>query len=341
MSTLVAPRCIGLGAALALIVTALVQGYRSPHARAGDEPQSGQSTAPPIPAGRLPFSAAITRSLKMQHDRMINLASALVDDPQETGDVPSMLAYQQLKLKSAEADSQNARLEREVAQSALKEFQDSTYPQELAEAEGALKLAQRDFERTRGIVEVAKDRLAKIKKVSRGSPADIAIEFEFADRVVVAELTRKKAEFSLEQAEAKRKVLVGFDKAKREKELRAGVARAIAVELQKRATLELETAKLKRSEQTNRNGEPSRPHRKSPNPLSARALALLDRALLIEEKLRAALERLTGTEKPSEPLANELQGLMNQLQALLDQAENARSAADFDTLKPRIHAYAN
>src|SRR5260370_41179860 len=65
---------------------------------------------------------------------------------------------------------------------------------------------------------------------------------------VSEELNLKKAKFTLEQAQSKRKVLVDFTRGKTIKELRSEVEKARSDELAKKATWELENSKEKKLE---------------------------------------------------------------------------------------------
>jgi len=309
--------------------------------RAGDDGPSGQKVQAPDPANQSGFAAEIKRALTRLHDRMIDLANQLIGSPDVPEDLEGQRAIQQIKIESAKANLQNAQLKREVAQIAVNEYEQGIFVQEKAIAEEELKLARSDLEKARQQIQQAKDRLVQIKQGSKGSTADIANEFRFSDQVVIAQLGEKRAGFAIEQAESKLKVLLEFTKDQRVKELRSEVEKARSVELAKQAEWEIEKSKVtwlqaasKRLERIAREGQ-------ARNLLDRQALASLDRAIPVEERLRIKLEQLTKNGKPDDPLRQEIEDLMNQLQALVDQAEIARSAAQFDRLKTRIHRAAN
>ena len=59
-----------------------------------------------------------------------------------------------------------------------------------------------------------------------------------------------------------------------------------------------------------------------------RILALLDRAIPLEEQVRAKLFHLTKNSKADQALLEEIDDLTNQLQALVIQAENEQARAE-------------
>jgi len=310
-------------------------------ARGGDDPRAGQKVRAVDPASESGFAAEIRRTLKNQHDRMIDLANQLVGTADGPEDLEGQLAIQQTRIESANASLQSAALTREVAEMALNEYEQGIFVQKKAATEAELKLAGSDLDRAQRQIQIAKDRLALTSNQAAGSTSDIAIGFRFSDQVVIAELEAKKAGFAVEQAKSKLKVFLEFTKLQRVKELNSAVEKAKSDELAKRATWSLEQAKLKRLQREIDGRAPGARERKARDLLEREALVSLDRAIPIDEQIRTRLEQLTKSGKPDDPLRKEIQELTNQLQALVDQAEIERSAARFDKLKTRIHAAAN
>jgi HlyD family secretion protein len=113
------------------------------------------------------------------------------------------LINQRITAESAKANYQNAKLTREVAEIAVVEYKEGIFVQDLATVEGEISMAQ---------------------KVSE-------------------ELTFKKSQFTLEQAQSKRKVLVDYTKGKTIKELESEVEKSRSDELAKQATWDLEKTK--------------------------------------------------------------------------------------------------
>ena len=141
------------------------------------------------------------------------------------------LTNQQINQLSAQANYENAKLTREVAEVAVTEYVEGLAVDELAEHDVDIKNAEVELS-------LAEDQLAALKAEKADSKT-----------VVTAELALKKFRFRLERAHSRRKTLVNFTRPKRIKELQSDVAKAHSNELAKKAIWELEvgkTFKLKR-----------------------------------------------------------------------------------------------
>jgi len=331
----------GMAAVATLILTIALVSAQSKPARAGGGLQASSNVQAPVPAGQSAFAAEIGLTLKKQHGRMINLANQLIGRSDGLHKLEDQLVNQQITVASAKAIFSNAELTRTVAEIAVIEYEEGIFLQDRAVAEAVLKLAQSDLERARDSIEIAKDRLAKIKQASKGSTSDIVNEFAFADILMNAERRLPRSELAVRQAEAKLKMLVEYTKPKRVKELRSEVETARSDELAKRAGQELEKSRLKGLQAAIKERDRAARERQARELLDRQALAALDRAIPIEEQIRTKLEQLIKNGKPDDPLRKEIQDLTNQLQALVDQAESDRSAARFDEIKVRIHKAAN
>jgi HlyD family secretion protein len=144
------------------------------------------------------------------------------------------LTNQNITTKSAEANFKNAVLTREVAEIAVTEYVEGIFRQEMATVEGEIKLAESELSRSLDRVDWAQ-RMSKKGYISMASK-------------VSEDLALKKAQFSLEQAQSKKKVLVDYTKDKTIKELESDVEKARSDELAKKATHELEVGKEKKLE---------------------------------------------------------------------------------------------
>ena len=142
-------------------------------------------------------------------------------------EVRARLRAQQLATRKAKAFYQIAKLTRELAEIAVEEYEEVTYPRDLATVEGEIKLAETDLIRSQDRLEWAK-RMFEKTFISRATKAE--------------ELTFKKSQFALEQAESKKKVLTQYTKGKTIKELRSAVEKARLDELDKKAAWDLEKA---------------------------------------------------------------------------------------------------
>ncbi len=139
------------------------------------------------------------------------------------------LTNQKIATQGAEASFQNAKLTREVAEIAVKEYEEGIFLQDKATCEGEIKLAQSDLARSADRVDWAnrmyeKGYVSKAQKISE-------------------ELNFQKAKFALEQAESKLHVLLDYTKGKTIKELRSEVEKARSDELAKEQTYSLEKTK--------------------------------------------------------------------------------------------------
>jgi HlyD family secretion protein len=144
------------------------------------------------------------------------------------------LINQRITTESAKANYQNAKLTREVAEIAVIEYKEGIFVQDFATVEGEIKLAESDLIRS-------EDRLEWARRMFDKGYVSMA-------QRVSEELTFKKAQFTLEQAQSKRKVLVDYTKGKTIKELQSEVEKAHSDELAKQATWDLEKTKEQKLE---------------------------------------------------------------------------------------------
>ena len=146
-----------------------------------------------------------------------------------TAESRANLRAQRLATRRARAASEIARLTREIAELAIEEYEEVGYPQDLATAEGQIKLAESDLGRSQ-------DRLAwSGRMIEKGN---VSKSVKHADELAV-----ERARFDLEQAGTSRKVLVDYTRRKTIKALQVEVEKARADELAKGATWDLEKAK--------------------------------------------------------------------------------------------------
>ena len=139
------------------------------------------------------------------------------------------LTNQKIATQGAEASFQNAKLTREVAEIAVKEYEEGIFLQDKATCEGEIKLAQSDLARSSDRVDWA------VRMYEKGYVSKAA--------KVSEELNFQKANFALEQAQSKLHVLLDYTKGKTIKELRSEVEKARSDELAKEQTFQLEKTK--------------------------------------------------------------------------------------------------
>jgi HlyD family secretion protein len=152
----------------------------------------------------------------------------------DSASLKDQLVNQKITTKSAEANHENAKLTREVAEIAVVEYVEGIYKQDESTVEGEIKLAEADLSRS-------EDRLAWAERMfGKGYVSKAALTSE--------QQTLKKARFALEQSQSKKKVLVEYTKHKTIKELQSDVEKARSDELAKKATWDLEVSKEKKLE---------------------------------------------------------------------------------------------
>jgi HlyD family secretion protein len=140
------------------------------------------------------------------------------------------LVNQRIATKSADANHENAKLTREVAEIAVVEYVEGIFKTQFMESEGNIKIAEAELV-------VAEDQLNAEPK-QKGS--------ELVTKR--AKLAVLRARFALEKAQSRQKLLVDYTKGKKIKELHSAVEKARAEELSKKAILALENMKEKRLE---------------------------------------------------------------------------------------------
>ena len=136
---------------------------------------------------------------------------------------------QQITTQQASASYQQAKLTREVAEVAVKEYVEGVFKQDYETVQGEIALAKSDVTR-------AQDRLTWSSKMKE--KGYISESARLADY-----LSLEKSKFTLEQAQTKKEVLEKYTKEKTTKELQAEVEKAKSDELAKNATYELEKSK--------------------------------------------------------------------------------------------------
>ncbi len=182
----------------------------------------------------LPDGAAVKRG-----DVVAELDSATLRDT---------VVNQRITTQQAEAAFKQARLVREVAVFAVKEYVEGVHPQDrealmgkVVMAKSAIEKGQARLERTR----LARQRFdeAEARRTGPPTPADVVADLTLADRLEAAELDIQRAKVDLEAAQTQQQVLEKHTLEKRTQSLKADVGRASADELAKQSRWELERTK--------------------------------------------------------------------------------------------------
>jgi HlyD family secretion protein len=178
------------------------------------------------PGDKLPVSKAPTTTTTQTPQPKIS-KQATKEPPADVS--RSRLRTQQLATRKAKAFYEIAKATRALAEIAVEEYEDVTYPKDLATAQGEIKLAESDLARAEDRADWAR-RMFDKRYVSQATKNS-------------EELTLKKARFALEQAQSKRIVLVDYTKGKTMKELKSDVEKAHSDELAKEAAWKMENGK--------------------------------------------------------------------------------------------------
>jgi HlyD family secretion protein len=163
------------------------------------------------------------------------------------------LLNQKIKSQAAFAAYENAKLAREVAEIALKEYKEGIYLQDQATLRGGIKLAesalpvtQAELERTRR----ARGRLSDAIGRKEGPPAsgDILAELELENRIDSLDRRLMREKLALETAQSKLNLLNNFTKAKTTMDLKSKVEQSLSAEKARGLTYQLEREKETRLE---------------------------------------------------------------------------------------------
>jgi HlyD family secretion protein len=162
----------------------------------------------------------------------------------DSGPESDALKIQRINVRQADASYGQARLTREVAEIAVKDYEQGVFRQNVETTDGEIALAMAELKR-------AEDRLAWTRRVLEKTPPR---HVDGGSRIVSDKLSVDKARFVLEQVRTKKDVLLKYTKDKTLKELRAEVEKARSDELAKKVTLDAERARAKALEATSRPG---------------------------------------------------------------------------------------
>ena len=163
------------------------------------------------------------------------------------------LVNQMITTQQAEASYKQAKLVREVAEWALKEYfegrfgmEKSSLKRKSAHLEEAIDEAKHRLERTKAARKLLEE--ATARRVGPATPADIVADLTIADRLAQAELDVKAREVDLEATLGEGRLLVDFTYEKRMKGLKVDVEQAKADELSRQSSWELEKTKGRKLE---------------------------------------------------------------------------------------------
>jgi hypothetical protein len=323
-------RAVGsLAVALMIWLAVVVAAQKSPARAEGMDAQGGVKEQPAIPAAPNRFLSEIQQRLTRCHERLASIAPSLLAALGDLSQARDQLTNQMITVESAKANFGNAELTRQVAEIAVIEYEEGIFKQDQAILEGELKLAESDWLRAKDAVSGTKERLKKIKAASKGTAADVAVEFSYEDNVLDAVRREPRAKLAMAQVEAKLQKLRPYTKSIRIKELQSAVEKARADELTKKAAWQLEKAKVDRLSARIQKSDSAVP--------SGLPLAVLSHAFSVDEQVRAELGELQKNQSLDVGHAKKITELISQLERLVDQADEDFVKARVDRIKASIH----
>ncbi len=251
----------------------------------------------------------IQRALRSSSDRLASLARRLVEQADGSLNLRDEFIELRIRARSAEAEYLNAKLAREIAEIAIREYSAGVYDQQMAKIEGTIRLAESDHERARDLIELAQ--------------TDAARQW--------AQLREEGTRLALDAAQMKRTHLVNDSGPRRVRELEADVARRRTLERTTEARWKALVAQESRIQQAI-GDEPaqSTPARRGPDAV-ARAVALL-------EQVRTRLDGLAKGPESGEAVLKEIREQTNELETLVNEAEAAVASDELERVKPFVRA---
>jgi len=166
----------------------------------------------------------------------------------DSASLRNQLANQKLATQAAQAAYQNAVLTREVAEIAVKEYEEGIVLQDEATCRGEIRMSEHGLkkiearlERTRRARQKLNDVLGRKERPTESG--DILAEVDLDDRLDAIDETLNRERFSLEKAQSKLNVLQNYTKPKTSKELRTVVEKARSNEMASAQRFELENIK--------------------------------------------------------------------------------------------------
>ncbi len=279
--------------------------------RASEENPPGQTQTPAATLAKRAFIGEIHRSLKANDDRLSSLAKRVLDVPSYGARLSDRLVNMRVEEKSAEANYLNAKLNREVAEIAVREYTEGIFVQDEQTVEMEIKLAESDLMRARDMVEYA-------DQVGASDAAKIQTRLNEQGKASI-----------LEAAEMKKKSLHDYTAPRRIKELESDVAKGRSDELVKKAEWE----RLQRRMETIEKAITADQNRTD---VKQRSLSLVGRAIQIDTQVHAKLDQFVKITNSDNALQKEIRDLTNELRTIVNEAEAVHAADEFASLKSRI-----
>jgi hypothetical protein len=275
----------------------------------------------PTPRAKDDATAGIRRRLAEQQAALAPLMTEVVDRLDESARLRTLKTDQARKVEKIQADLTRAQTNAQVAEIAVKEYLEGTFPQEVATIEGELALTKSELIRTKDRLEWA-GRMLKKGVVSEAE--------RLAD-----EQAHLKAQIAERCAQEKRKILQQFTRPRAETELKANIEKAKAEALRKQAEQTLEEQNTRRIAREAEDAAPLAQEARVVRLLDE-LIGLHDKALARLDKARSASEAANRVEEVSR-VADAAQAKADEARKLWDEARAIREQRRVARLKERIH----
>jgi len=166
----------------------------------------------------------------------------------DSASLRDQLTNQRIAIQAVEATYLNAKLTREIAELATKEYEEGTYLSDKFTIQGEIKLAESANQKAKARLERTRRARQKLtetlsRKEATTTSGDILVELDVDDRLDASEHAVLRETFSLEKAQTKLNLLDNYTKPKTVKELRTEVEKALSDELAKKQRWDLEKDK--------------------------------------------------------------------------------------------------
>jgi hypothetical protein len=301
--------------------------------RAGDQATGSPNAGAAVTAAPSRFVTESRKTYRNLRAEIARLGSAVLHRVETVGSLRDQVLDQEITVKSAEANCENAKLTRDVAEIEVKVYEEGTLLQDLQTAQGELKLAESDLTRAEGKIESAKERLAAIKNASQGSAVDLVNEYSYEDDLIAAERRQPKAKLAIESARSKLEVLERYTRPQTVKRLNAEVEKTRAAELAKQSAVEVEKLKLKKLKAAIIAWDGT--------VQEERLITTIKRAIQLEDLLEARLDQVKNDALIGDSARAEIVRLLEDLEGTVESAKNEHAAAAWIKLKSQIPPIAN
>ncbi len=288
-------------------------------------PQDARRELPASPSERARFVNDVERRIRNCHDRVTAIGAWLLAIMKAPNSLRDILTEAQIRTKNADSEFKDALLAREVAEIGIVEYREGIAKQEEATIAGEVKLAESELGRAKDLPVIGKERLAKIKELSKGTAADALLQKLYENRIADAERRVPAAQLAFDRVQTKMKLFRDHTVSTQIKKLESATLKARADELTKRAIFEKEKSTESRLEAEIANFARVVP----PDQLRE----ALTRAFGLDEKIQAELVRITNDGAVDTGLAATITGLVSELEALVDQTEAYAAELRVERLK--------